>query len=74
MRKCPICSHSIGNSGRCDNTKCHYYSYKILESILEVEEEEVCPDCEGGCFTMVCYGGSPVEAKCETCEGSGVIE
>lgn len=34
----------------------------------------VCPECDGGCFTMVCYGGMPVEKNCERCDGAGEVE
>lgn len=36
--------------------------------------EKICPECEGGCFTMVCYGGMPIEKNCDYCDGRGTVE
>lgn len=32
-----------------------------------------CPDCEGGGMIMKCYGGMPIEKKCDYCDGAGEI-
>ena len=34
---------------------------------------ELCPECEGGGWTMKCYGGPPTEVACEYCDGVGLI-
>jgi len=36
--------------------------------------EVICPECDGGCFTMVCYGGMPIEKNCDYCDGRGVVD
>jgi len=36
--------------------------------------EVICPECEGGCFKMVCYGGMPIEKSCEYCDGRGAVD
>lgn len=76
-RICPECSSDIGDSGRCCNTLCKAYSFKVLDGI-EPDTQIICDVCdgEGGTMTMVCYGDMPFEkyTECWNCSGSGIIE
>jgi hypothetical protein len=54
------------------------YQYRALvQEILECcayYNPVECPECYGGGFEMKCYGGSPVEERCEFCYGEGIVE
>lgn len=52
------------------NIEIRYDSGKIYDP----KTEEICPRCEGGGMYMECYGHNPVEVKCETCDGWGIVE
>lgn len=72
-----VCAKSQGGCGEEINQ-----SFTVSPAQLEVTKEmidsiacgiELCPDCEGGGFSMVCYGGMPIEKNCEHCDGRGYI-
>ena len=71
-RNCPICTSEVKDDGRCNNTACAAYSSKVHNDITFEEEE--CYECEGAGMWMVCYGGMPSERRCETCDGTGLVE
>ena len=67
---CPVCKKEANKDGYCQNSLCTLYEALVCEPDNTVE----CPECEGGCFTMKCYGDSPVEVDCEYCDGEGRVE
>lgn len=71
-REKDICSHDIVTDG---NIKRNRVTTIDEDTGIELEDDEkICPDCEGGCFNMVCYGGNPTERDCERCDGEGKVE
>lgn len=74
-----VCSLSEGGCGEeiqncvvaVDWTKTPQATKEYVDSIAS--GVELCPECEGGCFTMVCYGGMPIEKNCKHCDGNGYI-
>lgn len=81
-RSCPTCTEDVKDDGRCTNTKCTGYSFKVLDEITEREIEgimvphghELCTECLGAGWEMKCYGDMPIEVNCENCYGEGTIE
>ena len=67
---CPVCKKEADRNGCCQNSLCTLYEVLVCEP----DNTVVCPECEGGCFTMECYGGQPTEVKCERCYGEGRVE
>lgn len=50
-RSCPKCSIEIKQDGRCKNTKCEAYSYKVLEEAYQ-NGELACQGFSGPCDSM----------------------